>query len=37
MYVIETELLFSPLPEEIQDRTGEAVIMPLSIAQTSTA
>lgn len=31
------ELTFSPLPEEIQDRTGEAVIIPLSIAQTPAA
>lgn len=33
----EFELVFSPLSNEIQDTTGEPVIMPLSITQVPAA
>lgn len=36
-HIFEVELVFSPLSKEIEDRTGEPVMMPLSIAQVSAA
>lgn len=36
-HILDVELVFSPLSKEIQDRTGEPVMMPLSIAQVSAA
>lgn len=35
--IFEAELIFYPLSKEIEDRTSRAVIMPLSIAQVSSA